>query len=182
MPQSTFRCIAPGGSSLGAAAKVEGRVRTGKPRPGKRKIGVKLHRSLIETSGFPYQVGRVGEIAACFKSQAAQIRIVSLRIVCWINCQRLLLATGELRPQRLCDSFGDLALNPKDVSQLAIVGIGPQVGIGLRVNQLHIDPDLVGRSLYTTLQNVGYPKLLRDLGEIARLTFIALRGSARNDF
>ena len=33
-------------------------------------------------------------MAACFKSQAAQIGIVSLWIICWFNCQRLFLATG----------------------------------------------------------------------------------------
>src|SRR5206468_8641563 len=116
MLQSTFRCIASGRSSLDAAAKVEVRVRTRKPRPSKRKIGVKLHRSLIETRGFPYEIGRVVEIAACFKSQAAQIRVVSLRVVCWFNCQRLLLATGQLRLQRLRDSLSDLALDGKGVS------------------------------------------------------------------
>ena len=54
--------------------------------------------------------------------------------------------------------------------------------IGLRVNQLHTDPHLVGRFLHTTLKNVGYAKLLRDLGKIARFVLIALRGSARNHF
>ena len=123
-----------------------------------------------------------GGAAACFKSQAAQIGIVSLRIVCWFNCQRLLLATGQLRLQRLRDSFGDLALDAKDVSQLPIIGLGPEVGIGLRVNQLHIDPHLIGRFLHATLKNVRYAKLLRDLGEIARFALIPLRGSARNYF
>ena len=94
----------------------------------------------------------------------------------------MLLATGELCLQRLGDSFGDLALNAKDVSQLPIVGVCPEVGIGLRVNQLHIDPHLVGRFLHATLKNVRYAKLLRDFREIARLAVISLRGSARNYF
>ena len=79
-------------------------------------------------------------------------------------------------------SFGDLALNTKDVSQLAIVRISPEVGIGLRVNQLHIDPDLFGRFLHATLKNVGYPKLLRDLAQIPRFALILLGRSARNYF
>src|SRR4030095_2533843 len=54
--------------------------------------------------------------------------------------------------------------------------------IGLRVNQLHIDPHLVARFLHATLKNIRYAKLLRDLGEILRLALIALRGSARNYF
>ena len=56
------------------------------------------------------------------------------------------------------------------------------MGIGLRVNQLHIDPHLVGRFLHAALKNVRYAKLLRDLGEIARFALILLRGRARNYF
>ena len=59
--------------------------------------------------------------------------------------------------------FGDLALDAKDVSQLPIIGVCPEVGIGLRVNQLNIDPHLIGRFLHATLKNVRYAKLLRDL-------------------
>ena len=56
------------------------------------------------------------------------------------------------------------------------------MGIGLRVDQLHIDPHLIGRFLHATFKNVRYAKLLRDLSEIARFALIALRGSARNYF
>ena len=94
----------------------------------------------------------------------------------------MLLATGELRLQRFRYSFGDLAFNPKDVSQLLVVGVCPEKGIGLRVNQLHIDPHLIGRFLHATLKNVRYAQLLRDLGDIVRLTLIPLGGSARNYF
>ena len=84
--------------------------------------------------------------------------------------------------QRLRDSFGDLALDAKDVCQLPIIGLGPEVGIGLRIKQLNIDPHLIGHFLHATLNNVRYAKLLRDLGEIARFALIPLRGSARNHF
>ena len=56
------------------------------------------------------------------------------------------------------------------------------MGIRLGVDQLHIDPHLVGHFLHAALNNVCYPKLLRDLVEITRLAVIALRGSARNYF
>ena len=62
----------------------------------------------------------------------------------------------------------------QDVSQLLVIGLCPEVGIGLRVNQLHIDPHLIGRFLHATLKNVRYSKLLRDLGEIARFALITL--------
>jgi len=56
------------------------------------------------------------------------------------------------------------------------------VRISLRVDQLHIDPNLIGHLLNATLKEVRYAKLLCDLGEIARLALISLGGSARNYF
>ena len=92
----------------------------------------------------------------------------------------MLLAIGQLRLQRLRDSFGNLALDPKDVGQLPVVGFSPEVGIGLGVKQLNIDPHLIGRFLDAALKNVRHAKLPRDLGEIAWLALIPLRRSARN--
>ena len=101
-----------------------------------------------------------GRAAACVKSQAAQICIVSLQIVCRFNCQGQLLAAGQPRLQRLGYSFRDLALDPEDIRQLPVVALCPEMGISLRVNQLHVDPHLVGRFLHATLKNVRYSKLL----------------------
>src|SRR5215468_5801829 len=56
------------------------------------------------------------------------------------------------------------------------------MGIGLRVNQLNIDPYLIRRLLNAALKNVRYAKLLRDLGEVGRLALIPLRGSTRDHF
>ena len=56
------------------------------------------------------------------------------------------------------------------------------MGISLRVDQLNIDPHLVGRFLHAAFKNVRYAKLLGDLAEIPRFALILLRGSARNYF
>ena len=90
--------------------------------------------------------------------------------------------TGQLGLQRLRYSLGDLALDAKDVSQLPIVRLGPEVGIALHVNQLHIDPHLIGYFLDATLKNVRDTELLRDLAEIGRFALILPRGSARDHF
>src|SRR5439155_20290220 len=49
--QSLLRCIAHVVAAA-SVAKVKKRLRTRKPRPGKRKLGVKLHRLRIKTNGF----------------------------------------------------------------------------------------------------------------------------------
>src|SRR4029077_13343928 len=82
--QSTFRCISPSGGTI-EPAKVDIGVLARKPGPGHRKIGVKLHRPFIKTDGFLCKVEMEGEVPY-FKSQAAQICIVSLRIACRFDC------------------------------------------------------------------------------------------------
>ena len=56
------------------------------------------------------------------------------------------------------------------------------MGIGLCVNQLHIDSHLIGRFLHAALNDVRYTKLFRDLSEIPGFALVALRGSTRNYF
>ena len=62
-------------------------------------------------------------------SQAAQVGIVSLGIVRRFGGNDLLFLTGEFRPQLVGDGFGYFTLDRKDVSQFAIKGIGPKMGI-----------------------------------------------------
>src|SRR5262252_1255756 len=90
--------------------------------------------------------------------------------------------TRQLRLQRLRYSFGDLALDAQNVSQLLVVSVCPKVGIRLRVNQLHIDPDLIRGFLHATLKNICHTKLLRDLAEIVRFALVTLSRSARDYF
>ena len=88
------RRIAPSGSSSVDTVKIENGVRARKPRPSNSKIGVELHRPLVKTGGFPYEIANVEVVTARLKSQAPKIRIVSFRMVCRFSCQRLLFATG----------------------------------------------------------------------------------------
>jgi hypothetical protein len=69
---------------------------------------------------------------------------------------------AQLRLQRFCDSFGNLALDAKDVSQFSIIGLSPELRVRLHVNQLNIDPNLIRRFLDATLKDVRYMELLRD--------------------
>ena len=67
-----------------------------------------------------------------------------------------------------------IALDREDVDELAVVGIGPQMRIAGRLDELDVDAHLIGGFLDAALQNVRHAKLLRDLGEIARLALILL--------
>src|SRR5262249_52466102 len=89
---------------------------------------------------------------------------------------------GKPHAQGPSNSFSDIALDTEDVSQLPIVGLCPEVEISLRVNQLHIDPHPISRSLHAALKNVRHAKLLCDLGKIPGFALILLRGRTRNYF
>src|SRR4029453_15024654 len=80
--QSTFCRIATSGSFV--STKVKMCVHTRKLRPSERKIGVNLYCPLIRIDGCLCR--SIEEAATGFKSQAAQICIVSLRIVCRFSC------------------------------------------------------------------------------------------------
>ena len=55
------------------------------------------------------------------------------------------------------------------------------MGIGGRLDELHVDSYSVSAFLHTTFQNVGNAELLRYLWQVFRSAFITLGGSARND-
>src|SRR5437868_15034449 len=76
--------------------------------------------------------------------------------------------------------FRSVAFDGKDVTQLSIIRLGPELRASLRVNQVNIDPDLIACFLHATLEDVHYAKLLRDLSKIARFALILLRRSAGN--
>jgi hypothetical protein len=73
-------------------------------------------------------------MAAYFKSEAAQVCIVSLRVASGLDYQGLLLMSANFPLQRLRNSFCDLALYGKNVSQTSIIGFGPKLETGSRLN------------------------------------------------
>ena len=100
-------------------------------------------------------------------SQATQVGIVSLWIVCRFGGDDLFFLTGEFRSQLVGDGFGDLTLDRKDVGQFAIKSISPKMGIIGCFDQLHVHAHCIAALLHAALKNVGDAKLLRDLGQVS---------------
>ena len=164
--QSTFRCVTLSRIKIvDPAGKVEMSVHTREPRPGKRKIG-------IENAPPARKNGRLS-----LKKSALSKRMNSCVLQkpgradrhCKLpDCLLVWLLTPGARGrlaflQRLRDSFSDLCLHAKGVSELSIIGLGPEMGIGLRVYQLNVYPHLIGRLLNAAFKDVCYAKLLCDL-------------------
>ena len=72
----------------------------------------------------------------------------------------MLFGAGEFCLQRVGNCFRDLALDCENVSQFAIVSVGPEMRIGQRVDQLHIHADLIVRFLHAAFEDVGDAELL----------------------
>ena len=90
-------------------------------------------------------------------------RYVSLRVVCRFGGDLLLFSAREFRSQLVGDGFRNFALNRKDVGQLAIKRIGPEMGIIICFDQLYIHAYGVATLLHAAFQNVGDAKLPGDL-------------------
>ena len=84
--------------------------------------------------------------------------------------------------ERIGDRFGDLALDTEDIGELAVVSLGPKMGIGRCIDQLHCHAHLIGRSLNTTLENIQDTELFRDVTQVIRRALVFLRRSARDHF
>jgi hypothetical protein len=89
--QGSFRGITPNARHF-ATTEVNQCVCTRKSRPSHGEVGVELQRLFVKADGLLQRLNLIG--AACFKSNAAQVCLVSLRIACRFSCQGLRLATG----------------------------------------------------------------------------------------
>src|SRR5437763_8639695 len=79
--QGAFRRLASSCADRIEWIKAEKRVQARKPRPSHRELRIKLHRQLVKTDRCPNKISRRGprrDMAAYFKSEAAQVCIVSL--------------------------------------------------------------------------------------------------------
>ena len=71
---------------------------------------------------------------------AAQVEVVGLQVLGRLRRERLLLLRRERDAQRLGDLARDLVLHLEDVLHLAVVALGPEREVGLRVHELRVDP------------------------------------------
>ena len=89
---------------------------------------------------------------------------------------------AQLRPQSIGNTFRNVAFDRKNVGQFAVINVGPEMCVGHRIDQLHIDPDLIADLLHTAFEDVRHPELPRDIGQIFWSTLEMLGRGAGNHF
>src|SRR5690348_7847287 len=86
-----------------------------------------------------------------------------------------------MRLELLSDRFGNLALDREHVSQIAGVGLRPQMGVVARIHQLSVNPDFVRDLLNTALENMCDTERLPDVSEVPSSGCLVLRHTGSAD-
>src|SRR5262249_33144315 len=97
------------------------------------------------------------------EQSAFEIKVVGGQVTCRPGRNQLLLHTSQFGLQGVSNRLGNVALDCKNVGQLAIVNVSPEARVVQRVKQFHVAPHLVGPLLTTALKNTCTPKLLLNL-------------------
>src|ERR1700693_5828411 len=96
----------------------------------------------------------------------------------WLCRDCDLLRASQLCLQSVGNCLCDLSLNCKNVSQFAIVSVGPEMSVGQSVDELHIHADLVIGFLRAACEDVRDAELSRDLPQVVRRGLESLRRCA----
>ena len=83
--------------------------------------------------------------------------------------------------KRRDDDPGHLILDGEDVLELAVVSLGPDMPVGLRVDELNGDADAIGDLAHASFENVVHIEFTRDLLHLYRLPLVDEGRIARDD-
>ena len=99
----------------------------------------------------------------------AQVQVVGLKVVRRLGGERRLLLRRELHAQGFGDLAGDLVLDVEHVRHLAVVPLGPQQRVRLRVHELGADPEPVSGTADAPGEHESGLQLLSHVGGGHRL-------------
>ena len=102
----------------------------------------------------------------------ARIELESDEIVGGLFLNGQSLGRCDFGVQAFGDFLRDLALDRKQIIQIAVVLLGPDVGISARVDQLRVESEMRAGSADAALQNVRYAQIISDLTHISFATVI----------
>src|SRR5262245_48324484 len=83
---------------------------------------------------------------------ATRIKIERDEVGRWLALNGLLLSSRDFGVQSFCDFFRNLALDGEQIVQMAIVLLGPNVGVGTRVDQLRVQINPITAPARASLQ------------------------------
>src|SRR5262245_65609471 len=81
---------------------------------------------------------------------------------------------------RASEAAGDLVLYGKDVGQIAVVAIRPQMMPGRRLDQLRGDADAIAGPPHAAFDHVAHAEFATHSGHIHTRTLVSKRGATRD--
>ena len=111
---------------------------------------------------------------------AEQVQVVRLHVLGRLLREARLVCRRQSRFQRLGNVLGDFGLNGKNVFQLAIVCLGPELLVGGRIDQLRYDAQPRGGAPHAPLDDVGRSELRADLRDGLVTLLVAHDGGSRD--
>ena len=157
------RVIVPRGIHAG----VESRKQT----PGNYELPVSCNRFVQKRDrGDQLLLGgsRIGHIADQFPG--ASVEIVGNKIAGGPFFNGSLFAGQKFRLQLVGNRFGNFTLDRENISQIAVIGLRPEMRVITRVDQLRVHPHAIGHALHAAFHQMGNAKLLSNLAQFARFS------------
>ncbi len=105
---------------------------------------------------------RVGRID--MQMSRLEVKLVGLRIACGANFDRLFFFREQLNLQGCNDRCRDVILHGKNVADVPIITLSPEMAVPLDINKLRIDPHLPAGHANAAGKHEIDIELLRDLG------------------
>src|SRR6266567_6795373 len=112
--------------------------------------------------------GRLIKRGASCKCAATQVGIISWNTACPPYFNAHFFFRAKCCPKRGRDLAGKLTLKTKRISQCSVVMLCPEVAVGARVDQLHIDGYAISDAPHTAFEHISHAQRLADLPGIAR--------------
>src|SRR5262249_23669603 len=128
------------------------------------ELAIRLEKSWVMRNGLIQQIYSGQRIRLLFwkvkaecqkKILSAAIKMESGKISSWWALNGQFLSMRDFDVKLLCNLFCDFALDGKDVFQVAIVFLGPDMRIGARIDQLGVDVKPGSSLTYAAFEYMG---------------------------
>src|SRR4051794_1077100 len=95
--------------------------------------------------------------------QRADHALPGVEVVGWLVLTANLLSHIQLRFDCCDHTLGNLVLDGENVSEIAVVALGPDMVTGFSLDQLGGDTDAVAGFAHTAFEHITHPQLAPDL-------------------
>jgi Tetratricopeptide repeat len=113
--------------------------------------------------------------------QPTMVAFPRIKAVRRLACRTLALVAFDCRQDRGRDAHGDLVLHCKNIRQVAVVALRPQMPASRCLDQLHRDPHPIADLAHTAFEDIAHAEVAADLPYVDRLALVGEGRIASDD-